>query len=82
MSGVSPDVIGWFRSPQSAALQKKLRHLEVQLNNEKQVKDEMEHKYRAATGRLDKLSKELEDEVRSNPQLTEKKQSALSIKPP
>lgn len=33
-------------SPQSAALQKKLRHLEVQLNNEKQAKDELDHKYR------------------------------------
>uniref|UniRef100_A0A3Q3G7T1 non-specific serine/threonine protein kinase n=1 Tax=Labrus bergylta TaxID=56723 RepID=A0A3Q3G7T1_9LABR len=32
--------------PQSAALQKKLRLLEVQMNNEKQVKDEIEHKYR------------------------------------
>lgn len=31
---------------QSAALQKKLHHLEVQLNNEKQVRDEIEHKYR------------------------------------
>lgn len=84
-------------SPQSAALQKKLRHLEVQLNNEKQVKDDVEHKYRyrscrnmtmgaflhvapltdlstvtvrccflfcrAATSRLDKVSKELEEEV-------------------
>lgn len=40
-------MIGWFVfSWQSAALQKKLRLLEVQLNNEKQVKDEMEHKYR------------------------------------
>ncbi len=39
-------VIGWLFSLQSAALQKKLRHLEVQVNNEKQVKDEIEHKYR------------------------------------
>uniref|UniRef100_A0A665W546 Rho-associated protein kinase n=1 Tax=Echeneis naucrates TaxID=173247 RepID=A0A665W546_ECHNA len=31
---------------QSAALQKKLCQLEVQLNNEKQVKDDLEHKYR------------------------------------
>lgn len=31
---------------QSAALQKKLHHLQVQLNNEKQVRDELEHKYR------------------------------------
>ncbi|KAG7226190.1 hypothetical protein INR49_014285 [Caranx melampygus] len=48
---------------EAAVLQKKLRHLEVQLNNEKQVKDDLEHKYRAATGRLDKISKELEEEV-------------------
>lgn len=33
-------------SPQSAALQKKLRQLEVQLNNDKQFKDDLEHKYR------------------------------------
>ncbi|CAB1439868.1 unnamed protein product [Pleuronectes platessa] len=48
---------------ESVALQKKLRHLEVQLNNEKQVKDELEHKFRVATSRLDKISKEHEDEV-------------------
>uniref|UniRef100_A0A671XVV2 Rho-associated protein kinase 2 n=1 Tax=Sparus aurata TaxID=8175 RepID=A0A671XVV2_SPAAU len=48
---------------QAAALQKKLRHLEVQLNNEKQIKDDIEHKCRAATNRLDKISKELEEEV-------------------
>ncbi|XP_038584124.1 rho-associated protein kinase 2 isoform X2 [Micropterus salmoides] len=54
---------------ESAALQKKLHHLEVQLKNEKQVKDEVEHKYRAATGRLDKISKELEEEVSSRKNL-------------
>ncbi|XP_024909939.1 rho-associated protein kinase 2 [Cynoglossus semilaevis] len=48
---------------ETAALQKKLCHLEVQLNNEKQSRDDMEHKYRAATSRLDKISKELEEEV-------------------
>uniref|UniRef100_A0A8C4I6E6 non-specific serine/threonine protein kinase n=1 Tax=Dicentrarchus labrax TaxID=13489 RepID=A0A8C4I6E6_DICLA len=32
--------------PFVAALQKKLRHLEVQLNKEKQGKDDIEHKYR------------------------------------
>ncbi|XP_049597119.1 rho-associated protein kinase 2 isoform X1 [Syngnathus scovelli] len=48
---------------ESVALQKKLGHLEVQLNNEKQAKDDLEHKFRAATSRLDKVSKELEDEV-------------------
>ncbi|XP_022048667.1 rho-associated protein kinase 2 [Acanthochromis polyacanthus] len=48
---------------ESAALQKKLRHLEVQMNNDKQAKDDLDHKYRAATSRLDKISKELEEEV-------------------
>uniref|UniRef100_A0AAQ4RS63 Rho-associated protein kinase n=1 Tax=Gasterosteus aculeatus aculeatus TaxID=481459 RepID=A0AAQ4RS63_GASAC len=36
-------------SPQSAALQKKLRHLEVQLNNEKQVKGDLESKHRSVS---------------------------------
>ncbi|KAM6968837.1 rho-associated protein kinase 2 isoform 2-T2 [Tautogolabrus adspersus] len=54
---------------ESAALQKKLHLLEVQMNNEKQVKDEIEHKYRAATCRLDKICKELEDEVSSRKSL-------------
>uniref|UniRef100_A0A3Q0RV41 Rho-associated protein kinase 2 n=1 Tax=Amphilophus citrinellus TaxID=61819 RepID=A0A3Q0RV41_AMPCI len=35
-----------FFFSQSAALQKKLRHLEVQMNNDKQVKDDLEQKYR------------------------------------
>ncbi|XP_072313709.1 rho-associated protein kinase 2 isoform X2 [Eucyclogobius newberryi] len=48
---------------ESAALQKKLLQIEVQLNNEKQVKDDFEHKYRSAGIRLDKISKELEEEV-------------------
>ncbi|KAK0132558.1 Rho-associated protein kinase 2 [Merluccius polli] len=51
------------RNGESAALQKKLHELEEHLHNEMQVKDELEHKYRAATGRLDKISKELEEEV-------------------
>ncbi|XP_068573792.1 rho-associated protein kinase 2 isoform X2 [Cebidichthys violaceus] len=54
---------------ESAALQKKLRQLEVQLNNEKQVKSDLEHKHRAATSRLDKVSKELEEEVSSRKNL-------------
>ncbi|XP_051941624.1 rho-associated protein kinase 2 isoform X3 [Hippocampus zosterae] len=54
---------------ESVAFQKKLRHLEVQLNNEKQAKDDLEHKFRAATSRLDKVSKELEDEVTSRKNL-------------
>uniref|UniRef100_A0A3B4XGS1 non-specific serine/threonine protein kinase n=1 Tax=Seriola lalandi dorsalis TaxID=1841481 RepID=A0A3B4XGS1_SERLL len=42
------DLCDWliFFFLQSAALQKKLRHLEVQINNDKQVKDDLEHKYR------------------------------------
>ncbi|KAJ3612919.1 hypothetical protein NHX12_019176, partial [Muraenolepis orangiensis] len=51
------------RDGESAALQKKLVDLEEQLNSQLQVKDELEHKYRAATSRLDKISKELEEEV-------------------
>ncbi|KAG7281263.1 hypothetical protein CRUP_019788 [Coryphaenoides rupestris] len=51
------------KNGESAALQKKLHDLEEHLNNEMQVKDELEHKYRASTGRLDKISKELEEEV-------------------
>ncbi|XP_061700847.1 rho-associated protein kinase 2 [Syngnathoides biaculeatus] len=54
---------------ESVALQKKLHHLEVQLNNEKQAKDDLEHKFRASTSRLDKVSKELEDEVASRKNL-------------
>ncbi|XP_053700966.1 rho-associated protein kinase 2 [Synchiropus splendidus] len=48
---------------ESAALQKKLRQMEVQLNNEKQVRDDLDHKYRATSSRLDKVSKELEEEL-------------------
>ncbi|XP_077587614.1 rho-associated protein kinase 2 [Stigmatopora nigra] len=48
---------------ESLAMQKKLHNLEIQLNNEKQAKDDLEHKFRAATSRVDKVSKELEDEV-------------------
>ncbi|XP_057715129.1 rho-associated protein kinase 2 isoform X1 [Corythoichthys intestinalis] len=54
---------------ESLALQKKLHNLEVQLNNEKQAKDDLEHKFRAATSRLDKVAKELEDEVTSRKNL-------------
>ncbi|CAL8298905.1 unnamed protein product [Boreogadus saida] len=51
------------KNDESAALQKKLHEMEEHLNSELQVKDELEHKYRAATARLDKVSKELEEEV-------------------
>uniref|UniRef100_A0A4W6FCC4 Rho-associated protein kinase 2 n=1 Tax=Lates calcarifer TaxID=8187 RepID=A0A4W6FCC4_LATCA len=45
---------------QSAALQKKLRLLEVQLNNEKQVKDDLDQKHRYSTLQ-DMLNKEFND---------------------
>ncbi|XP_056446511.1 rho-associated protein kinase 2 [Gadus chalcogrammus] len=51
------------KNDESAALQKKLHEMEEHLNSELQGKDELEHKYRAATARLDKVSKELEEEV-------------------
>lgn len=54
---------------ESVALQKKLHLLEVQLNNEKQVKDDTENKYRSASSRLDKISKELEEEVNTRKNL-------------
>ncbi|XP_023690440.2 rho-associated protein kinase 2 isoform X2 [Paramormyrops kingsleyae] len=52
-------------SPASAQLQKKIHQLEEQLNCEMQAKDEMEHKCRAASSRLEKISKELEEEIGS-----------------
>uniref|UniRef100_A0A7N9AUK7 Rho-associated protein kinase n=1 Tax=Mastacembelus armatus TaxID=205130 RepID=A0A7N9AUK7_9TELE len=52
--------------PFSAALQKKLQHLEVQLNNEKQVV--LLRIYSNAV-RLDKISKDLEEEVSSRKNL-------------
>uniref|UniRef100_A0A3P8ZQH5 Rho-associated protein kinase n=1 Tax=Esox lucius TaxID=8010 RepID=A0A3P8ZQH5_ESOLU len=51
--------------PFSTKLQKKLHQLEEQLNNEIQTKDELEHKYRNATSRLEKVSKELDEEMSS-----------------
>uniref|UniRef100_A0A4W4HJ54 Rho-associated protein kinase n=1 Tax=Electrophorus electricus TaxID=8005 RepID=A0A4W4HJ54_ELEEL len=48
----------------SSQLQEKVHTLEEQLSNEMQAKDELEHKYRTTTVRLDKISKELEEEVR------------------
>uniref|UniRef100_A0A8C5GVQ4 Rho-associated protein kinase 2 n=1 Tax=Gouania willdenowi TaxID=441366 RepID=A0A8C5GVQ4_GOUWI len=56
-------------SSQFVVLQKKLCDLEVQMNNNKQVKDDLELKYRATTGRLEKISKELEEEVSSRKNL-------------
>ncbi|XP_060781167.1 rho-associated protein kinase 2 isoform X3 [Neoarius graeffei] len=49
----------------SVVLQKKLHSLEEQLNNEMQAKDELEHKYRTSSARLDKIAKELEEEMSS-----------------
>uniref|UniRef100_A0A8C9YKQ6 non-specific serine/threonine protein kinase n=1 Tax=Sander lucioperca TaxID=283035 RepID=A0A8C9YKQ6_SANLU len=65
------DMCDWLIvfSPQSAALQKKMHQVEVQLNNEKQAKSDLENKHRAATSRLDKISKELEEEVNSRKNL-------------
>ncbi|XP_051816808.1 rho-associated protein kinase 2-like isoform X3 [Acanthochromis polyacanthus] len=46
-------------------LQKKLHQLEEQLDHEMQAKDELEHKCKNATNRLDKLVKELDKEMNS-----------------
>ncbi|CAK6961817.1 rho-associated protein kinase 2-like isoform X1 [Scomber scombrus] len=46
-------------------LQKKLHQLEEQLDHEMQAKDELEHKCKNATNRLDKLVKELDKEMSS-----------------
>uniref|UniRef100_A0A8C9YKD1 Rho-associated protein kinase 2 n=1 Tax=Sander lucioperca TaxID=283035 RepID=A0A8C9YKD1_SANLU len=61
------DMCDWLIvfSPQSAALQKKMHQVEVQLNNEKQAKSDLENKH----SRLDKISKELEEEVNSRKNL-------------
>ncbi|XP_066534327.1 rho-associated protein kinase 2 isoform X1 [Hoplias malabaricus] len=46
-------------------MQKKVHCLEEQLNNEMQAKDELEHKCRMTSTRLDKITKELEEEMNS-----------------
>ncbi|XP_037606674.1 rho-associated protein kinase 2-like isoform X1 [Sebastes umbrosus] len=46
-------------------LQKKLHQLEEQVDHEMQAKDELEHKCKNATNRLDKLVKELDKEMNS-----------------
>ncbi|XP_015207067.1 rho-associated protein kinase 2 isoform X3 [Lepisosteus oculatus] len=53
----------------SVQLQKKLHQLEEQLNNEMQSKDELDHKCRAACSRLEKVSKELDEEITSRKHL-------------
>ncbi|NXT11604.1 ROCK2 kinase, partial [Prunella fulvescens] len=45
--------------------QKKLNMLEEQLSNELQAKDELEQKYRSTSVRLEKIAKELEEEITS-----------------
>ncbi|KAJ8289497.1 hypothetical protein GJAV_G00002010 [Gymnothorax javanicus] len=47
----------------SDQLQKKLQQLEEKLSTEMQAKDELESKYRTANTRLEKVTKELDEEV-------------------
>ncbi|KAB5582172.1 hypothetical protein PHYPO_G00184120 [Pangasianodon hypophthalmus] len=54
-----------IKGEDSVMLQKKIHSLEEQLNNEMQAKDELEHKYRTSSARLDKIAKELEEEMSS-----------------
>uniref|UniRef100_A0A673GMS4 non-specific serine/threonine protein kinase n=1 Tax=Sinocyclocheilus rhinocerous TaxID=307959 RepID=A0A673GMS4_9TELE len=49
----------------NSSLQKKLHSLEEQLNNEMQAKDELEQKYRSNCSRLEKITKELDEEINS-----------------
>ncbi|XP_060947260.1 rho-associated protein kinase 2-like isoform X2 [Limanda limanda] len=50
-------------------LQKKLQQLEEQLDHEMQAKDELDHKCKNATNRLDKLVKDLDKEMNSRQQV-------------
>ncbi|XP_054586147.2 rho-associated protein kinase 2 isoform X2 [Nothobranchius furzeri] len=54
---------------ESAALLKKLHNLEVQLSSDKLLKDDLDNKCRAANIRLEKITKELEEEVSSRKNL-------------
>ncbi|XP_033872906.1 rho-associated protein kinase 2 isoform X5 [Acipenser ruthenus] len=54
---------------ESAQLQKKLHQIEEKLNNEMQAKDELEQKCRAVGNRLEKTSKELDEEISSRKNL-------------
>uniref|UniRef100_A0A671LLR9 non-specific serine/threonine protein kinase n=1 Tax=Sinocyclocheilus anshuiensis TaxID=1608454 RepID=A0A671LLR9_9TELE len=54
-----------FVGNQLPFLQKKLHSLEEQLNNEMQTKDELEQKYRSNCSRLEKITKELDEEITS-----------------
>ncbi|XP_043112266.1 rho-associated protein kinase 2 isoform X2 [Puntigrus tetrazona] len=51
------------KTEDNLALQKKLHSLEEQLNNEMQAKDELEQKYRSNCSRLEKITKELDEEI-------------------
>uniref|UniRef100_A0A8C1F6G6 Rho-associated protein kinase 2 n=2 Tax=Cyprinus carpio TaxID=7962 RepID=A0A8C1F6G6_CYPCA len=55
----------YFKEDQLPDLQKKLHSLEEQLNNEMQAKDELEQKYRSNCSRLEKITKELDEEINS-----------------
>ncbi|XP_044233126.1 rho-associated protein kinase 2-like isoform X2 [Thunnus albacares] len=54
-----------YCSDSKKELQKKLHQVEEQLDHEMQAKDELEHKCKNATNRLDKLVKELDKEMSS-----------------
>ncbi|XP_069370860.1 rho-associated protein kinase 2-like isoform X3 [Paralichthys olivaceus] len=54
-----------YCSDSKKELQKKLHQLEEQLDHEMQAKDELDHKCKNATNRLDKLVKELDNEMNS-----------------
>ncbi|XP_078130182.1 rho-associated protein kinase 2-like isoform X3 [Sander vitreus] len=54
-----------YCSDSKKELQKKLHQLEEQVDHEMQAKDELEHKCKIATNRLDKLVKELDKEMSS-----------------
>ncbi|KAF0023641.1 hypothetical protein F2P81_024271 [Scophthalmus maximus] len=54
-----------YCSESKKELQKKLHQLEEQLDHEMQAKDELDHKCKNATNRLDKLVKELDKEMNS-----------------
>ncbi|XP_058651629.1 rho-associated protein kinase 2 isoform X3 [Onychostoma macrolepis] len=53
------------KTEDNLALQKKLHSLEEQLNIEMQAKDELEQKYRSNFSRLEKITKELDEEINS-----------------
>ncbi|XP_050982774.1 rho-associated protein kinase 2 isoform X2 [Labeo rohita] len=53
------------KTEDNLALQKKLHSLEEQLNSEMQAKDELEQKYRSNCSRLEKITKELDEEINS-----------------